>query len=183
MKRDHPLWILPCQYRGYVCAEISALGNKPLVSQLQHEFDPDFRDLEGVPARCAGSSRKTKTGKRRYNHIERVVGIPAELLRIRQQRDDLKNFQEGSWPAVSNDNRQRPLPCSTHMNEVDLQPLDFRLKMRQSTPILFLLPPVESVQPMVSKGMQVFAVKAVCPSRAHDLIRPACAHQSLAQIG
>jgi len=51
--------------------------------------------------------------------------------RIGEQSDDLQLLDDRAWPSVRDDQRQRVVVFRADVDEVDVEPVDFRHELRQ----------------------------------------------------
>src|SRR5690348_10850025 len=74
--------------------------------------------------------------------MKRVRGRAAVRGWIRERLDDLQLLDDGAWPAMRNDDRQRILMLRTNMNEMDVEAVDLGDELWDCTQSRFELAPV-----------------------------------------
>src|SRR4030095_14467679 len=110
---------------------VAALGDVAGVPEALHQLCPRSRDVIGVPAGAGGPARKAVSRHRGYDDMEGVRRTPAMSGRVSERADDLELFYDGSRPAMRDDDRQRVLMSGPHVDEVNVDSVDRRARLRQ----------------------------------------------------
>jgi len=100
---------------GHHRTPIPALRDPACVPEAPHKRDPGASDPGNTPARLSRLIGEAVTRERRCDYVEGVLGLAAMGGRVGQGTDDLHEFDHRTWPAVSNDQRQRVLVLRADM--------------------------------------------------------------------
>ena len=144
-------------------APVAPLGEIAAVSKdVGHEGG----EHPGHPAGTPGTGRPAREGKpreRRRDDVECVLGVASMTLRVGKRTDDIEELDDGSRPAVGDDQRQGVRVAALLVNEVDVDPVDRRREVGKAVDPGLLPPPVELVQPVRAQLLHVVEVGAVTP--------------------
>ena len=121
---------------------ISTLCDEFFIAEAFHQHGPGAGDALGTPAGRAWLSRKAVTWHRGNHQMERVRGTPAVGCWIGQRLDDLQLLDDRAWPPMRDDERQRILVHGTHMDEMNVEAIDFGHEVRQGVEPCLALAPV-----------------------------------------
>jgi hypothetical protein len=68
--------------------------------------------------------------------------------RVGERADDLEHLDDRAWPPVRDDQRQGVVVRRLRVDEVDVQPIDFGLELRERVQPRLAPSPVVIVQPV-----------------------------------
>src|ERR1700730_10765501 len=80
--------------------------------------------------------------------MESVCRARAMCHRIGQRIDNLQLLDDGAWPAMGHDERQRIFMFRTNVNEMNVEPVDLGGELRQSVQLRLDLAPAVTGSPM-----------------------------------
>jgi hypothetical protein len=109
--------------------------------------------------------------------MEGILRTPAMGGRIRERVDHLEEFQNGSRPAMSQDQRQCVRMPGANVNEMNVEPVDLGQELRQGIQPCLDPPPTVLRSPIAGQffdGRQLDALRLipdglpVGPSRRND---------------
>src|SRR5690606_7351494 len=107
-------------------------------------------------------------GKGGYDQIKRIGGIATNFFRKRQWFDDIEKLKHRSWPAVCEKNDSAIICCrrvaTFDVIEMNIDAVDIRHKLRKTIQALFLLAPVEFVEPVIAELTRVVESGATAPA-------------------
>ena len=153
-------------------APVATLRAVTLVPEPRHQRGPRFGDALHVPSRRGSGARPPVTGQRRDHDMERRA----------QRLDHVEELRHRTGPAVRHEQRRRVGVVGAGVDEVDLLAVDLGERVRPPVEAILLRPPVELRAPVLAQLLQVRAVGAVAPTRIGDLVGPAGACESVAQV-
>ena len=130
---------------------ISTLCDEFFIAEAFHQHRPGAGDALGPPAGRAWLSRKAVTWHRGDHQMECVRSTPAMGCWIGQRRDDLQLLDDRAWPPMRDDERQRILVHGTHMDEMDVEVIDFGHEVRQGAEPCLDLAPVIVAPPIAGE--------------------------------
>ena len=128
---DQPVGCQAAHRVGDLGAHVAPLRDVPGITQAPHQLRPRLSDTEGAPAELGRLVGEPVAGDRRQHEVERVLSAAAVRGRVGERADRLEQFDDRARPAVRHDQRQRVLVCRLDMDEVDVQPVDLGLELRQ----------------------------------------------------
>jgi hypothetical protein len=155
-------------------ADVSSLCAVLRVSQhLGHEPVPKRGRGRKADGFSFGLGRKTKSGHRRHDHIERVIRRAAKSGGIGKRPNRFEELEDRTRPAVREDQRHRLRSAPLHVIEVNIEIADARKELRVAIQVCFRFPPVKMRGPVFRKLLHVIPVGAVAPVARLQAIRPA----------
>ena len=110
---------------------VSALRDVAGVAEALHQFGPSARDAVRVPAGAFGLSGEAVARQGWDHDVESVLGAASVRGRVRERTDDLKLLNDGSGPAVRDDDRERIRMTRADVNEVNVDVIDRCYELRQ----------------------------------------------------
>lgn len=102
--------------------------------------------------------------------------------RVGEKREHLQLFEERARPPVGQHDRQGVGAVAPDVNEVDAQPADLGLIVRQRVQPRFLGVPVEPRAPVLCQLADVVEVGPVVPAGAVDRVRPPGSREPITQV-
>ncbi len=87
--------------------------------------------LHRVPAGRRWLAREAVARHRRNHEVEGIRCTPAMRRGIGQRLDDLQLLDDRAGPSMRDDHRQRILVLGTHVDEMNVEPVDLGDEMRQ----------------------------------------------------
>ena len=126
----------------YEGTHVAALGDVAGVAEAVHQLRPRTSGAGGVPTELGRLTGEPVAGQRGQHQVEGVPGAPAVRGRVGQRADGLEQLDDGAGPAVGHDQRQRVLVLRAHVDEVDLDPVDLGLELRQRVQLRLACAPV-----------------------------------------
>ena len=149
-------------------AHVAALRDVSRVPQALHQHDPGARDARVIPAGRRRLAREPITGDRRDHDVEGVLRAAAEGRGVGERADELDLLEDRAGPAVRDDDRQRALVLRTHVDEVDVEPVDLGDELRQGVELRLALAPVVVRRPVAREVLERSraARPATCPRRS-----------------
>ena len=121
-------------------------------------------------------------GDGRQHEVERVLGAAAVRGRIGEGADGLEQFDDRARPAVRHDQRQRVLVRRLHVDEVDVQPVDLGLELRQRVQSRFAPAPVVFGRPVAGEFLRRGQLHTLGPIGDEFLGRPTSRIDAAAQF-
>ena len=118
----------------------------------------------GIPAGRGRLSRKPIARQRRDYYIKSVFRLSTIGSRIGERADDLQLLNDRSGPPVRDDDRQSVGMLRTHVNEVDVEPIDRGDELRQGVQPRLHLSPVVIGRPIVREllhGRELDALRRI----------------------
>ena len=115
--------------------------------------------------------------------MEGIGRCPAVRCRIRQRLNDLHLLDDRARPAMRDDHRQRIFMLGTHVNEMNVEPVDLSNEIRQRIDLRFALAPIVFVRPILRELLHrrhLYALRRIVHLSA---IRPLCRGDPFAQVG
>src|SRR4029077_9081037 len=100
------------------------------ISKALHQHDPGTCDPHWIPAKHGGLGRKPVARYRRSQQMERVRGARAMCRGIGKWIDNLQLLDDRAGPPVRDDQRQSALVLRTHVNEMNILPIDLGHELR-----------------------------------------------------
>ena len=114
--------------------------------------------------------------------MKRVARVAAVCGGVGERSDDLRELDEGPWPAVRDRDRHRVGILRSLMDEVNIETVDRRRELVELIESPLGRAPVELLLPVRDELFEVREVRSVVPIRAGDLTREARARQPLLEI-
>ena len=149
---------------GHGVTPIAALRDKPVVAEPLHENGPGTRDARGVPAEFRRLSRKAVAGKRGDHDVEGIRLGAAMRGRVGQRIDELQLLDDGPRPTVGDDNRHGVFVLRADMDEMNVDAVDGRHKLRQGIQPGFDPAPIIVGRPILGEllhGRQLHSLRDV----------------------
>ena len=147
-----------------------------------HEVDPEIGDAEGVHAGVGGAIGEAEAGEGRDDDVEGIGGIAAMGGGVGEEGDDVEEFEEGTGPAVSEDEREGRGPLAFGVEEVDVAGGGVELVVGEGREAIDLGLPVEAIVPVGAEICEECGVEAVGVGRGGDLVGPAGAFEAGVEI-
>ena len=97
---------------------------------------------------AVGLPEKPKPGIDGITTSKASYALPAKCGGIGERADDLQLLNERAWPAVRNDDRKGVRMFRTHVNEVDVEPVDLGDELRQGIEPRLDVPPIVLSRPV-----------------------------------
>src|SRR6266550_5340011 len=88
-------------------APVSALRDVAGVTEALHQFGPSARHAVRVPASARGLSGEAVARQGWDHDVESILGAASLRGRVRERTDHLELLNDGSGPAVRDDDRKR----------------------------------------------------------------------------
>ena len=107
-----------------------------------------------IPAELVGLVGEAVAGQGRQHEVERVLCVPTVGSRI-GEADDFEELDHRAGPAVRDDQRQRALVARLDVDEVDVEPVDLGLELREGVQLCLGLPPVVLGRPVACELLSV----------------------------
>ena len=104
-------------------------------------------------------------------------------MRIRQQRHERKQLDEGARPAVTQNERHAVPMSGPLMNEVNVNSVELGAKVMELVQAVLLCAPVEIVGPVAKQLPQVVRINSPFPGFSWCARRPARITDTLSKIG
>ena len=158
---EQPFSLLARHRAGDGSAPIAALRNVAGVAEALHQFRPGSRDTVGIPTSILRPAGEAVTRHGRDDDVEGVLGATAMRGWIRERIDDLKLLDDGSRPAVGDDDRKRIRVARTDVDEVNVDAVDLGDELRQSVHLGFGFPPVVSGAPIPNDLLKIVELRAL----------------------
>jgi hypothetical protein len=164
-------------------AEVTALGDVAGVAEAVHQLGPRACGAAGAPAELGRLPGEAVARQGRQHQVESVLGGATVGGRVGQRADGLQQFDDGAGPAMRHDQRQRVRVRRTHVDEVDVHPVDLGRELRQR-----VQPRLHPAQVVVGRPVagefldrrQLHALRAVLDQLPG---RPARHGEAAAQVG
>ena len=121
--------------------------------------------------------------QRRNHDVESVRRGAAMCRRIGQRIDDLQLLDDRAGPSVRDDHRQRVRMLRTHVNEMDVHPVDLGHELRQGVELRLALAPVVVRRPVVRELLHRRQLDALRLVRDGFLLGPARGGDAAIQVG
>jgi hypothetical protein len=86
--------------------------------------------------------------------VERILGATTVCRRIGEGADGLEELHDRTRPAVRHDHRERVVVRRSDVDEVDVEPVDLGLELRQRVQARFARAPVVAARPESSELLQ-----------------------------
>lgn len=169
---------LVCDYR----TPIATLSHTVFVPQTFHQNVPSARNVVGIPARAFWFSRKAITGHRGDNDIEGVCRATAIGRGIGERTNNLHQFQDRSRSAVRDDQGQGIRLTRADVDEMDVEPVDRRHKLRQGVQFRLHLPPVVVRPPVFHQWPGLGQLHALGSIGDSLLVGPSCRRDASAKV-
>ena len=112
---------------------------------------PSVSDADGTPAELGRLVGEAVPGNGRQHEVERVLRASAVRGRVGEWADGLEQLDDRTRPAVRHDQRQRVLVRRLHVDEVDVEPVDLGLELRQRVQSRLALAPVVIARPVAGE--------------------------------
>ena len=167
---------------GDLGAHVAALRDVARVAEAPHELVPGLTDADGAPAELGRLVGEAVAGDGRQHEVERVLGTAAVRGRISEGADGLEQFDDRARPAVRHDQRQRVLVRRLHVDEVDVQPVDLGLELRQRVQSRFAPAPVVFGRPVAGELLRRGQLHTLGPIGDEFLGRPTSRIDAAAQF-
>ena len=164
MDADQALRRLAAHRVGDAGAHVAALGDIAGIAETAHQLGPGARGPKQVPADLGRLGGEAVTGHGRQHEVKRVLRAPAMLDRVSQRADGVEHLDHRAGPAVSHDQRQRPLVPRLHVDEVDVHAVDLGLELRERVEPRLAPAPVVIVDPVLRerpKRLQLHPLRAI----------------------
>ena len=142
-----------CHRVGDAGALVAALGDVAGVAEAAHELSPGLCRAVLIPADLLRLVGEAEAGQRRQDEVERVLGASAVGGRIGERADDVEHLDHRTGPAVRDEQRQRVLVRRLDVDEMDLEPVDLGLELRQRVQPRLDLAPIVLVGPVAGEGV------------------------------
>ena len=180
MNARQPRWISVAKASGDERTPVAPLGSKvPVADNIRHQLSEAVRNGLNPEPRLAWREGQAIAGKGWCDDREGIGRISPEPCRVRQPWDQLEKLEDGSWPAMGEEQGMRIRPMSRHMQELQINALQADFVLRQSIQPRLLSPPVEVIPPVLDEAAHVSQVGAVGPRLPWSLIGEARARQAL----
>ena len=137
----------------------------------------------GSQPSSVGLPGKSVARQRRNHDIESVRCAPAMCRGIRQRIDDLQLLDDRAGPSVRDDHRQRIRMLRTHVNEVNVDPIDLGDELRQSVELRLALAPVVLGPPVAREFLNRRELHALRLIRDDLPLGPPCRRDAAFQVG
>ena len=134
---------------------------------------PGLSDADGTPPDLGRLVGEAVAGDGRQHEVERVLGASAVRGRVGEWADGLEQLDDRARPAVRHDQRQRVLVGRLHVDEVDVQPVDLGLELRQRVESRLTPAPVVLGRPVAGELLHRRQLHALRPIGDEFLGRPA----------
>ena len=163
-------------------APVAALGDIAGVAEALHQLRPGSRDVVGVPTGAGRLAGEAVARHRRDDDVERVLGAAAMRGRIRERTDDLELLDDGSRPAMRDDQRQRIRMLRADVDEVNVDAVDRRHELRQGIELRLRLAPVVAAAPVPNELLELRQLRALRLIGDGLLVGPARRRDAPAEI-
>ena len=163
-------------------AHVAALRDVPGVTEAPHELVPGLSDADGAPAEFGRLVGEAVAGDGRQHEVERVLSASAVRGRVGEWADGLEQLDDRARPAVRHDQRQRVLVRRLHVDEVDVQPVDLGLELRQRVQSRLAPAPVVFGRPVAGELLHRRQLHTLRPIGDEFLGRPASRIDAAAQF-
>ena len=151
---------------------VAALRDVSRVSQALHQLDPGARHAGVIPAGRGRLAREPITGDRRDYDVEGVLRAASEGRGVGERADELDLLEDRTGPSVRDDDRQRAFMRRTHVDEVDVEPVDLGGELRQGVELRLALAPVVLRRPVAREVPERRERHALRRVRDGLLLRP-----------
>ena len=168
MRADDVLGELVRQLCAHVRTRVTTVRPEPLVPELGHQPNPQPRGLSPSDTRGRRGG-EDRAGKRRDHDVERVGGVAAEALGMRERLDDLREVPERPRPTVREHERHGRRSRAALVEGVHGHTVDHAAHVRPLVHRCFVRAPVVPVIPVRDELAQVRAGNAIRP-----VIGPRC---------
>jgi hypothetical protein len=135
-------------------AHVAALRDVSRVPQAPHQHDPGARHAGMIPAGRRRLAREPITGDRRDHDVEGVLRAAAEGRGVGERADELDLLEDRAGPSVRDDDGQRALVLRTHVDEVDVEPVDLGGELGQGVELRLALAPVVVRRPVAREVLE-----------------------------
>ena len=163
-------------------AHVAALRDVSRVSQAPHQHDPSARDVHGIPAGRGRLAREPITGDRRDHDVEGVLRAASEGRGVGERADELDLLEDRAGPSVRDDDGQRARVLRTHVDEVDVEPVDLGGELGQGVELRLALAPVIVRRPVAREVLEQRERHALRRVRDGLLLRPPRGINAPAQV-
>jgi hypothetical protein len=163
-------------------AEVASVRDEAFVAEPAHQLDERSRRRSRRHSRLRGAIREAVARQRRDHDVVRRARDPVRLG-IGEQRQERELLDEGARPAVDEQDRESRTARRPLVHEVDPEPADVRLEVRQRVELALVRSPVEAVGPVRHQRSQRLALRSLLPSGVVHLIGPAGVAQPPSQVG
>ena len=153
-------------------AHVAALRDVSRVSQAPHQHDPSARDAGMIPTGRRRLAREPITGDRRDHDVEGVLRAASEGRGVGERADELDLLEDRTGPPVRDDDGQRALVLRTHVDEVDVEPVDLGGELGQGVELRLALAPVVVRRPVAREVLERRERHALRRVRDGLLLRP-----------
>ena len=182
MDADDVIGIDPPEVGGDERAVVAALGAVPLVAEPRHELGQRRGHAPRPPALVTQRRGVAEARQRRHHDVERRGVGRAVAARVGERVDDVEELDEGSGPAVEQQQRRGVRLGRTDVEEVVLLPVDHRGELRVPVDAGLLGPPVEPGSPVLGQLAQVRHGNSLGPLGARQGVRPPGVGQPRVQV-
>src|SRR6266446_7017615 len=101
-------------------APVSALRDVASLIEALHQFGPRALHAVRVPASARGLSGEAVARQGWDHDVESILGAASVRGRVRERTDDLELLNDGSGPAVRDDDRKRIRMMRADVDEVNV---------------------------------------------------------------
>ena len=129
-----------------------------------------------------GLSGEAVARQGRDHDIESVLGAASVRGRVRERIDDLKLLDDGSRPAVRDDDRERIRMTRADVNEVNVDAIDRRYELRKGIELGLGFTPVVVRSPIPHHFLEFCELHALRPVIDRLPIRPSRGNDAPAEI-
>ena len=169
--------------RGDERAPVPALRPVALVAEhVAHQRVHDLADRPRVHPGLARRLGERIAGKGRGHDVERIAGFAAVPLGMGQHPDDPVELEERARPAVLEEERKGVGVGRALVHEVDPEAPGRRGELAEAVEAGFRRPPVVAVRPIGGVALNGPELRPLPPPVPLDLVRPAGARETFAQI-
>ena len=179
---DQPVQSQAAHGVGDLRAHVAPLRHVPGVTQASHQLRPGLSDTDRAPAQLGRLVGEPVAGDRRQHEVEGVLGAAAVGGRVGEWTDSLEQLDDRARPAVGHDQRQRVLVCRFDVDEVDVQPVDLGLELRQRVQSCLAPAPVVLGRPVPGQVLYRRQLHTLRPTGDEFPGRPARRIDATAQL-
>ena len=119
---------------------------------------------------------------RRDHEVESVGGIASVSGGVTERSSQVEVLEDRHRPAMGADERQRVGLGGTHVDEVDLLPVDRRRELGIGVQPGLVRAPVEACAPVVDELANIVERNPVAPVDALELVGPTCTDEAVVQV-
>ena len=183
MDANHLSRVGETQARRHPGAPVTTLGGvAPIAQPLGHQTGPEVGDPGNVEAPLRRAVREAIAWHGRNHHVKGVGGVAAMASRVGEQRDDLRDFEDGTGPAMGDEQGQRIGSLATLVDQMNPEPINGGAEVGEAVQCCLLGAPVKLVAPVVNQLLDIGQIRAIVPRCSWNVIGPAGASKALAEI-